>query len=57
MEITRVRDGYNSNKVWIIKKTKCRHYYLNQEICGRMFYSKFVRVSKRYLEDLFAVGC
>ena len=57
MEIIRIKDFYNPNKVWVIKKTRCRHYFLNQEICGRMHNKRYVRVSKKHLLDVFTVGC
>ena len=31
----KIKDKYNDNKVWIIIRTKCRHYYFAQEICGK----------------------
>ena len=55
MEIIRVTDKFNPDKVWVIKRTKCRHFFLNQEICGRMFNSRFVRVSKKHIENIFTV--
>ena len=55
MEVIRIQDFFNPDKVWVIKKTICRHYFLNQEICGRMFNSRFVRVSKKHIESIFTV--
>ncbi len=49
MKLIRIRDKYNLDKVWIIKKSKCCHYYLQQEIKGKLFYSRFVRTSKKLL--------
>lgn len=46
MTITRIQDKYNPNKVWIVKRYKCGHYYVNQEICGRLFYHRFTRMKK-----------
>ena len=52
MDITRITDTYNPNKVWVIKRTKCGHYYVNQEIYGRKFYSAFQRTTKRYIKEI-----
>ncbi len=52
MTIIKIKDKYNSNKVWIIKYTKCRHYYLNQAICDRLIYNKFIRTSLKHLLDI-----
>jgi hypothetical protein len=49
MKLIRVQDKYNLDKVWIIKRTKCGHYFLQQEIKGILFYSRFTRVTKKWL--------
>ncbi len=51
--ITEIQDIYNANKTWVIKRTKCRHYYINQKIKGKMFYSRFQRVSLAFVHDIF----
>lgn len=51
MTIKRIIDRYNSRKVWIIKRYKCGHYYLNQEICGRKSHG-FVRSQKWYIKQV-----
>lgn len=48
-KIVRIQDKYNPNKVWLIKRTKCGHYYLQQEIKCRLFYKKFTRITKKWL--------
>lgn len=53
MEIIRRIDEYNANKVWLIKRYKDGHYYLNQEIKGRKFYRRFYRFRKRELQAIF----
>lgn len=51
--VYRVQCPYNSNKVWLVKKYKNdNHYYLNQEVCGRIFYKKYVRVSKSWINEI-----
>lgn len=45
-------DFFNENKVWIVKRTKCGHYYFNQKICGKIFYKKFVRGCKSHIMSL-----
>ena len=42
----KIKDKYNDNKVWIIIRTKCRHYYFAQEICGKQYCRK-VRTTKK----------
>lgn len=56
MTITRVVDPYNSNKIWIIKKSKCHHYYLNQENSGRLLNKGFKRVTRKMLLDIGILG-
>ena len=51
MKITRIQDKYNDSKVWIIKKTKCRHYYLAQEIKGQQV-CKFARLGKKWAQHI-----
>lgn len=53
--IIEIKDRYNENKIWVIKHTSCRHYYFNQKICGKMFYSKFQRVSKAFINDVIGI--
>lgn len=48
----KIKDKYNDNKVWIIIRTKCRHYYFAQEICGKQCCRK-VRTTKKHLHELF----
>lgn len=52
MIIIEIKDKYNENKVWAIKHTPCRHYYINQKICGKMIYSKFQKVSKKFINAI-----
>jgi hypothetical protein len=56
MKILRVQDKYNSSKIWVIKITACGHYYMNQEICGSLFYNKFSKTTKRYLKQVGVIG-
>ena len=43
--IKEFQDKYNNNKIWVIKRTPCRHYYINQKICGRLFYPAYRKVT------------
>lgn len=52
MKIWKVIDKYNPHKVWIIKRTKDRHYYANQMICGKIFYSRYQRITKDRWSDI-----
>lgn len=52
MIITYIVDRYNSNKIWVIKKSSCGHYYYNQTVCGCMPHTKFQRTTKKFLEDM-----
>jgi hypothetical protein len=47
----RVIDIYNEKKIWIISKSKCRHYYFQQEVGGRVI-SKKVRTTKKHILDI-----
>ena len=40
-----MKDRYNSDKTWLIKRTECGHYYWNQRICGSVFYNSFTRTT------------
>ena len=51
-KVIEIQDQFNKNKVWIVKKTNCRHYYVNQKIHGKMFYSKFTRTSLSHLKSV-----
>lgn len=35
MKTQTIHDIYNVDKIWIIKKTKCYHYYLIQTVKGK----------------------
>lgn len=52
MRILEIVDQYNPLKTWVIKVTKCRHYYANQKIAGRLFYAKFQRMGKKKLIEI-----
>ena len=55
--ISEYQDKYNPNKVWVVKKTPCRHYYINQKICGKLFYPKFQRVALSHILEILDWGC
>ena len=52
MKVCEVQDKYNNDKTWVIKKTKCGHYYINQKIKGRFFYPRFQRVSLSFIHQV-----
>lgn len=52
VKITEYQDKYNENKVWVVKKTACRHYFLNQKINGKFFYPKYQRVSLGFIRNI-----
>lgn len=52
MTIFEINDSFNPFKVWVIKKTKCYHFYVNQRIAGRLFYRKYQKMTKRQLIDI-----
>lgn len=41
--LTRKVDKWNTRKVWLIKRYADGHYAINQEVGGRVFYSRFQR--------------
>lgn len=47
-----ITDIFNPEKIWVVKRTVDGHYYLNQKIKGVLFYSKFQRVTKKYLNSI-----
>ncbi len=52
VKISEIQDRYNENKIWVVKKTKCRHYFINQKINGKMFYSSFQRVPLSFIHNI-----
>lgn len=52
MKIIEITDLYNPLKIWVIKITKCNHYYVNQKINGNLFYRKYTKMTKRKLLDV-----
>lgn len=54
MTTTRNPDKWNPSKIWIIKHYSCGHYTINQEIKGRLFYSRFHRVRKSHIDAIFS---
>ncbi|MFW9875167.1 MAG: hypothetical protein ACFFG0_18840 [Candidatus Thorarchaeota archaeon] len=55
MKIIKINDRYNEDKVWIIKKYSNSTYFWNQEIDGKMFYSKFKRTTKKEIESTLEI--
>lgn len=43
-----VTDKFNAHKVWVITRTKCYHYYMQQKVKGRVI-GKRVRTTKAHL--------
>lgn len=54
--ITRHTDKYNPQKVWLIKKYSDGHYGLNQEIAGKVFYTKYQRVTKAWIDEILDIA-
>lgn len=52
MKETRITDQYNSGKVWIIRHYTTGHYYINQEIKGRLLNKRFIRRTKKQLTEM-----
>ena len=48
MKTQTIHDIYNTNKVWIIKKTKCYHYYLIQSVKGKTIGK--IRTTKKHMK-------
>lgn len=51
-DIYRVPCPYSNSKVYVIKRYKCGHYYLNEEISGFLFNRRFVKTSKHWITEL-----
>ena len=52
MQITRIADKWNPEKVWVIKKYFCGTFYVNQEIKGEKFYDRDRRMTKKMLVSI-----
>lgn len=51
MKIIRIKDQFNPNKVWIVKRSKAGHYWFNQDNYGQLLLKKFERVSGSKLAE------
>lgn len=52
MKTIEIKDVYNPDKIWIIKKDNSRHYYYSQKIANQKIYS-FQRTTLKFLLSLF----
>lgn len=52
MEIIRIQDRYNNRKVWLVKHSKCGHYYYNQNNSGYRLNKGFKRTTRRFLVEI-----
>lgn len=52
MKISEINDLYNPLKIWVVKITKCGHYFINQRIAGKMFYPRFQKMTKKQLLEI-----
>ena len=52
MEVTRIQDKHNPDKVWVVKKYLCGIFYVNQEVKGRKVYSRDRRMAKGMLTSI-----
>jgi len=52
MTTTRIQDKWNSSKVWVIRHYSNGHYTANQEISGKLFYSKFSPITLRHITSI-----
>lgn len=50
--IVEILDPWNDRKVWMVKHTRCCHYYLNQKIAGRIFYKRYQRVKRKEFDEI-----
>lgn len=53
--ITKVKT-YNPSKVYLIKRYRCGHYYMNQTIDGKIFYKRWLSTNKSHVEYLISTG-
>ena len=44
-------DRYNPAKTWLVKRSKCRHYFLSQSIHGTQQYP-FKRVGLQHIQEI-----
>lgn len=50
--IVNVQDNRNLDKIWVIRKTSCSHFYVNQMIKGRYFYPRYTRMRLKDLKEI-----
>lgn len=53
IEPIRRLDRWNDKKVWLIKHYPDGHYAINQEIAGYVKNSSYVRVSLKFIKEIF----
>ena len=52
MIITKLIDPYNQHKIWILKKYARSELYVNQQIKGHKFYTRFQRTTKKFMKTV-----
>ena len=45
----------NPAKVYLVKRYPCGTFYENQFICGKQFYKKWIRTTKKIINEMIAV--
>ncbi len=52
IEVLKIQDKYNPNKLWLVKKTDCNHYYFNQVNSGQKLNKRFTKTTRNFLVDI-----
>lgn len=52
MQVVRILDKFNLDKVWIVKRYSCGTFYVNQEIKGKRFNRRATRMTKQALNEI-----
>ena len=52
LAVKRYTDICNSSKVWLVKRSKHGHYFLNQEVDGVILNSRYKRTTLKHIKQL-----
>jgi hypothetical protein len=50
--ITEIEDKFNPTKIWLIKRTKSRHYFINQRNGDNLLNKRFIRCTLSRIKDI-----
>lgn len=52
MEVIKIQDRFNPDKIWVLRRYTSGNYYVNQEIKGQRMYNKDRRMTAKFLKSI-----